>query len=67
MSGLLPLQYLKGEDGFVAITTWSSQDGMEAYADSALIREIYENLKPHLQDGPTVHSYTVKTNINTMW
>ena len=65
--GFLFLQYLEGQDDFITITTWASQQDMEAFANSSLIREIRESLKPYLTEEPIVRSYAVKTNINAMW
>lgn len=65
--GFLFLQYLEGKDDFINITTWASQQDMEAYANSDLARKIYENIKPYLTEEPIVRSYAVKTNINAMW
>ncbi len=67
LPGFLLLQYLEGEDDFIVITTWSSQEDMEAYASSGLAKEVHGNLKPYLSGEPTIHSYVVKTNINGMW
>jgi heme-degrading monooxygenase HmoA len=67
LDGFLFLQYLEGKDDFIAITTWASEQDMEAYGNSDLAKEIHESLKPYLTDDPMVTAYAVKTNINAMW
>jgi heme-degrading monooxygenase HmoA len=67
LDGFLLLQYLEGKDDFIVITTWASQQDMEAYASSGLAKEIHESLKPYLTEEPLIRSYGVKTNINAMW
>lgn len=67
LDGFLFLQYLEGEDDFIAITTWASEQDMETYANSGLAKEINESLKPYLIEEPLIRAYAVKTHINAMW
>ncbi|MBI2877034.1 MAG: antibiotic biosynthesis monooxygenase [Candidatus Tectomicrobia bacterium] len=67
LPGFLLLQYLEGEDDLIVITTWSSSEAMDAYANSALAKEIHSRLAPYLHGQPAIRSYAVKTNINGMW
>lgn len=67
LPGFLLLQYLEGDDDLIVITTWSSEESMDAYATSGLAKEIHGSLAPYLHGEPVVHSYAVKTNINGMW
>jgi heme-degrading monooxygenase HmoA len=67
LDGFLFLQYLEGKDDVIVITTWASQQDLEAFAGSGLAEEIHESLKPYLTEEPLIRSYAVKTNINAMW
>jgi heme-degrading monooxygenase HmoA len=67
LDGFLFLQYLEGEDDFITVTTWASEQDMEAYANSGLAKEIHGSLKPYLTEDPMIRAYSVKTNINAMW
>jgi len=56
-------QVLQNGDEIVGITSWATKEDLAAYADSALVKELFTRITPLFMGRPTARSYEVKLNL----